>query len=101
MLVPTSVASISLSTTEIYRHKHGEATKLTPTNYLIWSTDIMYILKGCNLWGIIQGTEERPQEPIQPAAEPESSRRCASSTVQPNTNSNPTAYKSELADYEV
>ena len=98
----TSVSSTTLSTTEIYQHKHGEATKLTPTNYHIWSTDIMYILKGCNLWGIIQGTKECPQEPIQPAAEPESSRRRASSTVQPNTNtnSNPTAYKAKLADYK-
>ena len=46
-----------------FRHKHGEATKLTPTHYHICCTKIMYIPKRCNLWNIIQETEDPPEEP--------------------------------------
>jgi hypothetical protein len=48
---------------EIYYSKHGEAPKLTITNYHAWSRAMRYILLAANAWDIVENNEGLPKAP--------------------------------------
>lgn len=47
----------------VYRHKHGDITRLTDDNYFTWQKEAQFVLDAAGTWEIVNGDSQPPNPP--------------------------------------